>query len=536
MVFRNKNYIFATISGLILFPKEKDMKKRSLYIASTILGLFLLIGSIRWGYKQLYLQEQHAEIDLYTLVPTDCIAMLETNDINALYKSINYAEFYNDYQDFHVSDILDFLTKDLDKLTHQQAHGLSAEMSQLLVSFHTPDTSQDQIVYGRFGSNDKGFIKSILKNYKPNQYPPKKNIYRGEEITIYPVGNGFLACYIQQSYFVISLQKKLIEKVIDTIKDGNSINENESFKIIRHQRKHNEPATLYLRSTHTPSRWEEFNIRMNSEAIFLTGGEEIADTCQFFGTPIIQHKAINIIDETELPGNIQMLYQCPLIYKNLITETTEKTLQNYLQYYGSNEVSGIMFTHNISKEPLQLLMFRVPPPDATKMQQEFRLDKNAKRKATIWVDGKAFPQWQYEANDKLYDYLFIKPSTPIYTITYFGDYMLLAENTETLRSYLEEIATTQKKTDRYINKSLYRYCLNDLSEQANYTMITDMNEIVGNDSIFQLLNKNIIPTFFYKHKEFFRNFMLATQLIYNDGLISTNIIFTYQGDSARIRQ
>lgn len=514
------------------------MKKRSLYIASTILGLFLLIGSIRWGYKQLYLQEQHAEIDLYTLVPTDCIAMLETNDINALYKNINYAEFNREYQDFHVSDILGFLTKNLDKLTSQQAHGLSAEMSQLLVSFHTPETSQDQIVYGRFGNNDKGFIKRILKNYSPNQYSPKKIFYKGEEITIYPVGNSFLACYIQQSYFVISLQKKLIEKVIDTIKDGKSINDDKSFKTIRHQRKHNEHATLFLRSAHTPSCWEEYNIRMNNEAIFLTGGEEITDTCHFFGNPIIKNKAIDIMDETELPSNIQMLYQCPLINDTLTTEMPEKvkSLQGYLQQYSNNEVSCIMFNNNNSKETLQLLIFRISPLNIAKMQQEFRLDPKAKRKATIWVNGKAFPQWQYESNDKLYDYLFIKPTTSIYTISYYDSYMLLAENTKILRSYLEEVAIPQKKTGRNINKPLYRYCLNNLSEQANYTMITDMSEIVGNDSIYQLLNKNIIPTFFYKHKDFFRNFMLATQLIYNDGLISTNIIFTYQGDSARIRQ
>lgn len=514
------------------------MKKRSLYITCAFLGLFLLIGCIRWGYKQLYLQEQHAEINLYTLVPADCIAMLETNDINTLYNSINYADFYHEYQDFHVSDILDFLTKDLDKLTSQQAHGLSAEMSQLLVSFHTPDSSQDQIVYGRFGSNDRAFIKRILKHYNPNQYTPKKNIYRGEEITIHPVGNNFLACYIQQNYFVISLQKKLIERVIDTIKDGNSINNDGNFSAIRSQRKHNEHATLYLRFAYTPSCWEEFNIRMNSKSIFLTGGEEIADTCHFFGNHIIQQKAIDIIDETELPTNIQMLYQHSLINDTSTTETSEKgkSLLSYLQHYGNNEVSGIMFTSNISRESLQLLMFRLPQSDAAKMQQEFRLDKNAKRKATIWIDGKAFPQWQYEVNDKLYDYLFIKPTAPTYTISYYGDYMLVAENTEILRSYLEEVATPQKETGRNINKPLYRYCLSDLSEQANYTMITDMSEIVGNDSIFQLLNKNLIPSFFYKHKDFFRNFMFATQLIYNDGLISTNIIFTYQGDSAKIRQ
>ena len=84
---------------MLLFKGRKQkklMKKKQYTYIILACAAIILIAFSWWGYSQLSIQEKQADINLYTLVPADCEAILETNDLNALYK-------YNQTLYYHLS-------------------------------------------------------------------------------------------------------------------------------------------------------------------------------------------------------------------------------------------------------------------------------------------------------------------------------------------------------------------------------------------------------------------------------------------------
>lgn len=510
------------------------MNKKGLSrIAVSICTVLFLTGVILWGYIKIGLHEKQADIDLYTLVPAECEAILETRDINMLYKNIRQSCFQKEYNDLHVSELLNFLTANLETLSNQQAHGLSTEMSQLLISFHQPGTTHDQVVYGRISESDKDFIKELMLRNSSPQFPPKTVKYKGEEITIYPLGRNFLACYFQRGFFAISLQKRLIEEVIDAYKDKRSINENRVFAATRKQHKRNEALSLYLRSSQPQDKWKEFDIRMNAGAIYLTGGENTGEACTILGNELTKQTPLNRIDETGLPRRIQTMWQRPFILQaDSLQEAEEARFMGWLTKYGCQEVDAIVFTP-LEKEKIQrqILLFPMTESHVEEIKRELRYYRRAV--ARHIVQGVTHYVWKYPSRQELHPYFALpqEEEQTDYFISFYKHCMLVATDAETLKDYIEEVSAPHEMRPTE-NKLLYEYCLNDLAEQAHFTMVTDMNDMMNSTTEPTPQGDSWgLPLFFYKHKEFFKNFMLSTQLIYADGSLNTNLILTYQGDS-----
>lgn len=507
------------------------MNKKTLSKIATSVSLILFLTAIiSWGYTQLSVQEKQADIDLYTLIPAECDAILETRDINALYNNIRHSCFNREYNDLHVSELLSFLTGHLESFANQQAHGLSSEMSQLLVSFHHPGSTYDQVVYGRMSESDKTFVKELMQRNISPQFPPKTLEYKGERITIYPLGKEFLACYFQPGFFAVSLQKNLIEKVIDAHKENRNVCSDARFERLRKGRKRNEPLTLYLHHPQTDIHWMEFDIRMNAEAIYLTGGQATDDTCRIFGSPLQEQLAL--MSDAELPGHIQMMYQLPFVLakENDPAPHNGHTLEEWLEANECREVDVIMFTPQAEEgTPQQLLTIPLTTESTALMRQE--LKRTRKAIASYWVQGQHYPVWSYEGGEQLPHYFITPPPVRDYCLTFYKDKMLVATAPDILLSYLREM-TALPQTAWTHNRPLYQYCLNDLAEEANFTLVADMSDLMEEPlDTLPAHPTRMLPTFFFKHKEFFRNFMLSTQFIYTNGQINTNLILTYQGDS-----
>lgn len=517
------------------------MNRKRFIIIASVCAVVVLAGIIWWGYKQLSLHEEKADIDLYTLVPAESQAVLETQDIQALLKSIRYANFNREYESLHISELLDYLSDGLESISSQQAHGLSGEMSQLLVSFHAPGMAQDQVIYGRLNDNEKNFIQGLLtQQAETAKLPsPKTFIYKGEEILIYPIGKTFMACYFVPGCFAISLQEKLIEKVIDAYKEGSSISHDKGFQPLRQQRKHHDPLTLYLYNEGEPMQgWTEFDIRMNAESIYLTSGHAVQDTCSIFGSSLQTQQPIGQLTDTELPGNLQMVYQLPFNPHpkqeegTSITETLpDNSLESMLETYACHEIDILVFSPQERQDIChQLLLVPLTESATDAIRQSLRYHESAVRKPGMWMLGMHYPIWLYNGKGSLHNYFNDEPEEKAYFLTFHKNKMLVATDTEALKEYLTEVNTHEKK--KVIdNRILYEYCMNDLAEQANFTLIADMNGIMDRTGDNQQIVTQLLPEFFFKHKDFFKNFMFSTQYIYTNGQISTNLILTYQGDS-----
>lgn len=507
------------------------MEKKRIYTFVVPLCIVMLLGAVCWwGYNQLSFQEEQADVDLYTLVPADCEALLETKDIDALQKTMNGAHYMRQHGVLNVSDLLNLLATNLETIAKQQAHGLSAEMNrQLLVSFHKPGSTHDQVIYGRLGNGDIGSITRLMQQSTGTRHAPKKVTYKGEEIVIYPLGKEFLACYFKPGFFAVSLQKKLIEKVIDACTTGKSLGNVPAFHSLHKQTKHNGHLALYLPTKgDNGNAWQHVEIRLGAEAIYLTGNHASGDTCQWVSN---NDTLIERTDGTFLPKQVQVMEQKPF-YAHADMDAKHPTLAGVLAENDCREVTAILFSPTPADTvPHQLLMLPLTTDQADRVKQALRYPMEVKRRPSIWTTKAAYPTWQCAGDTTLYDLFIQHPHTTESWLTIYQHHLLVSTHRETLQNYImgmEDEAAPSAPT----NHEAYVECLGDLAEQANYTLVADMNDIVTHHPAL-IESGTPIPDFFFKHKDFFKHFMLATQHINHEGSVNTQVILTYQGDSIR---
>lgn len=516
-----------------------NKKKVYTYILPACAAI-LLIAISWWGYTRLSFQEEQADIDLYTLVPANSEAILETNDINALYKTIRNSHYIQQYDFLQVSDLLDLLTNNIENLSRQQAHGLSTEMNrQLLVSFHQPGTSHDQIIYGRFGHGDMNTINRMVQKSTGSNHTPKKMKYKGEDIIIYPIGKDFLACYIKPGFFAISFQEKLIEQVIDTQQEGTAVSNDTSFKSLRKQTKHNEQLSLYLCPNPKSPSWQHYEIRMNAMAIYITNNQTATDTIseQTGQTPLFER-----MDGIHLPQRTQLMAQIPFRKSESKDSLfhSASTMEKILADNECQEIDLILFSQPTPSDTLyrQLLMATIPTGQMDKVKSQLRFVPNAKRRTSIWLQNTPYPIWQCPADTTLNHYFVSGNKTGEHWLSIYQNYLLLATDKETIHHYLTEMQTDEDErasAPYACNNIAYQHCLGDLAEEANFTLVADLNDIINHYPNIAKDNPLINP-FLFKHKDFFKNFMLSTQFIQADGHSSLQVILTYQGDSILFKQ
>lgn len=514
------------------------IKKNAYTILLSVSTICMLTLIIWWGYTNLSQQEVYADIDLYALVPSDCEAILESKDISTLQKNIHSAHFTQQNHSLHISNLLNNFFSYLEKVSKEQAHGLSPEMnSQFLVSFHNPNTPQDQVIYGRLGKDDMHLITNLINNHTNSKNYPKELIYKEETITIYSFGKEFLACYFKPGFFAISLQEKLIEKVIDAYKGEQSIKEDKSFNTLRNKSKHNELLSLYLRSDKANNSWNEYEIRMNTGAIYLTGGYTEPTTNTLLTDRLIKHTSLERIDDTNLPSHVQMMYQIPFAPNtdSLSSTINYNSLENILTSNDCKEIDLIMFsTQGANNTTHQLLTMPFLENQIENIKSKLRTSNHIVRKQSLWIQGIPYPIWQCNADTTILSYFIHQPKESTYFLSIYENRLLLSNQKETLLYYIKEVID-HSHTNANTNKFLYTYCLNDLAENANFTFVADMNDIINHRSS-STTSAPLLPDFFLKHKDFFKHFMLSTQLIYTDGQINSQIILTYQGDSLAFKQ
>lgn len=242
----------------------------------SILLLFLAMGY--YAFLKMDMAKNSHHFDLYSLVPQDSEAILESNDINAFLDDYPLLNYSNELDNFHLQSDFHYILSQLNEYTTLNGHGLSNRMSHMVMSFHHPSTSTDQVIYLRLGRDDELMIKDLLQEYAPVNFLPKTIEYRGKEIEVFPLGsNEFLASYSGKGYLVMSHQVRLIEKVIDAQLDNTSLAQNPTLKHMSEKKKKKNFFTLYGRGASMPflnlssDCWSEYDFHMNSDVVYLTG-------------------------------------------------------------------------------------------------------------------------------------------------------------------------------------------------------------------------------------------------------------------------
>lgn len=263
------------------------MQIRSVIKLGVVLSVVLFcIGIAFYGFARLSMADKENRVDIFEFVPKDCAGILETDNIDNFMHVFSQAAYSSQLDTLHRAGLMNDILSDLSRYSSAAAHGLSYQMNHVVISFHRPHTAMDVVAYFRIGKEGKHQLIEAVKGKHGADFIPKKETYRGKKIEIYPLSSTrYLSVYTTDGLVVVSYQKKLIEQVIDAVKDNSSLREDSVFTSIHHP----QPAsfiTIYGRTPSVPflgkescHSWSEYDIHLNSEVFYLSGQmkEEQAD-------------------------------------------------------------------------------------------------------------------------------------------------------------------------------------------------------------------------------------------------------------------
>ncbi len=263
------------------------MQIRSVIKLGVVLSVVLFcIGIAFYGFARLSMADKESRVDVFEFIPKDCAGILETDNIDNFMHGFSQAAYSSQLDTLHRAGLMNDILSDLSRYSSAAAHGLSYQMNHVVFSFHYPHTAMDVVAYFRIGKEGKHQLIEAVKGKHGADFVPKKENYRGKKIEIYPLSSTkYLSVYTTDGLVVVSYQKKLIEQVIDAVKDNSSLREDSVFTSIHHP----QPAsfiTIYGRTPSVPflgkescHSWSEYDIHLNSEVFYLSGQmkEEQAD-------------------------------------------------------------------------------------------------------------------------------------------------------------------------------------------------------------------------------------------------------------------
>ena len=244
-------------------------------VVLSVILFVMAVGMYAFYYLDTTRKEQN--IDLHTLVPDDCLGIMETDNIHYYFNEFSELNYNDEMFSLPSSGLFGSLIQALHDYTLTKAHGLSSRTREMQVSFHGTSEVLDQVVYMKIGPSDRSFFQKLLQGVTAESFSPKKDKYRGETIYVYSLKDQrFLSVYSKHGYLVASYQKRLVEKVIDTMKDKSSVVTDKVFRKAVQRKKSNNYLSLYLKaapmvSLRKSGNWTEFDVHVNSDVLYLTG-------------------------------------------------------------------------------------------------------------------------------------------------------------------------------------------------------------------------------------------------------------------------
>lgn len=255
------------------------MQIRSVIKLGVVLSVVLFcIGIAFYGFARLSMADKENHVDIFQFVPQDCAGVLETDNIDNFMHAFSQVAYSSQLDTLHRAGLINDLLTDLSQYSSVAAHGLSYQMDYVVISFHQPHTAMDVVAYFRMAEEGKRQLIEAIKSRYGADFVAKKEIYRGKKIEIYPLSSTkYLSVYTTDGLVVVSYQKKLIEQVIDAVKDKRSLREDSVFASIHHPQSANF-ITIYGRTSSIPClgknvshSWSEYDIHLNSEVFYLSG-------------------------------------------------------------------------------------------------------------------------------------------------------------------------------------------------------------------------------------------------------------------------
>lgn len=529
------------------------MKLRTtLKIATATSVILLCLGFAFSLYFRMSVTERAEDFDLYTLVPADSKVIVDTDNMVSLMQSINELNCSKDQRFLYFSRFFVYLKDHINTLLEHTPHGLSKQMNKMLISFHEPNGDRDQLFYCRLGAGDYEFIEQFIRKYFASSFPSRFFDYKGEEIRIYPMpDDSFLACYVTTEFLVVSYQKKLIEQVIDARLSKQSILANKSFSKIRDARRMVTPATIYanmntvdmgkesdgLRYQSSIGGWTEFNVNLDGDAIYLSGINYDADSCNTFINTLRTMRPIEEFSGDMLPASTFFFTRTSVsnldsvlnftsahsytqaTYSNAIIDG-DRAVRDFLKEYAGDDATTCMFHSEDTLAQSPHVVWSVSLSHTSRIKQALaglcRSTPQHERLVSAYVlpRNTLFAQFTGVTDSSLLTYACI-----------YKKQLLFSPDVAALQAYVEAV---EEKNAVLEGTPVYEDMVTSLSQSYNFLMMSDMETILEQPESYV----RFIPNLFFRYGKFFRHFVLTTQFTCMDNIVYPNLTLTYKGQES----
>lgn len=534
------------------------MKLNYLIRVSLIVCIVLLCaGFAVYSFVRLDAMDERRNFDLYTLIPQDVEAVFETDCAVELIERIDNMACSRDQHFLYVSELFSCIKKYLRVLMEKEPHGLSWEMNEILISFHKPDVKNDQVLYCRLSTDDRELLGTYIRRYGMSGFSPKTFDYKGQAIDIYPLEDGrFLAVWMKRDFLVVSFQKRLVERVIETWKRKESLARLETFSAVGGDRHEENKAVIYVRWENSSTSiipkedrsqplWLSFNLKLAEEGIYCAGivhGDVAADTCCH---ALLEAHPLAGFGRGELPGST-FLYKsralsaakvevdCAL--RLLETDSTfvaaneafDKKLATYLRLEAGQQMQSSYFLSNDSLDRQVYMVLSFSMKDTARAQWElhrllYELSQGRYPfyKSFAAATGVSRLRLYRLPNHRLTSLLSgYDGDGPSFTCAcFYRGRLLLSPNEQSLIAYV----TSLELGDVLESLPFYEVATEKLAPTYQALMMADMEEVLLHPD----LSRDLLPPFFLAHADFFRHFLLSIQLCYAEGVVYPSLVLLY---------
>lgn len=424
------------------------------------------------------------EVDLLSLIPADTKSILQINKFDRF--SLQLDSIITDSADEDMLNWFVTLNRFISPLKKEAKSLSQKENGYLLVSFH----DEGDIYYAKLHPEEIDIWKKMLEKNVFPPFPPEIQRYEGIDILHYTLADDrFFSCIFKGGIFVGSFNNKLIEKVIRSWKEGNSIKNDARFVQISKTGGTTTDATLfyYIRpsqnmflkdttSTNFPiiEGWTSSDITFMDNEVWFSGyykptnevnrlersTEDNEGTIlfhpQLFTPGIIFSESVNI-DLNTIRSNHNSGVR-PVSY---FSEENFSPDSLFLRFTG-DEIHTLYMENSTSKKVSKIYCLKIQEreffeKDFYKCLYSIPGYKNVKQ---LYLKDTTYPIISLKNINLLNDVFCGKffPENPNNYLSFFNDYLIVSQDEQALNLYLQNLSQPQSESFSQLAKNLGDEC------------------------------------------------------------------------------
>lgn len=525
-------------------------------IIVTLPILLLCIGISAYVILDLERRESSSDFDLFSLVPSNAISVVEISNISTFIK--DYHVIYKATADSVSTDMFALLNEYVETVEKDFPHSGELGINKALISFHQGESSTDQVLYlSLSGITHSGqWLQTFLSNCCTSASPVKTILHLGLKVSIYLLNDGrFLAVHSTSKYLALSFQKFLIDEVIEAHKSQNSLLAQKSFIKIHHKGANLSPASFYIKLNNVEmgdsndslkyslnfADWNVFEFKLSDDILYLMGSPLLNEPLSVSSNIFLELDPIDSLSFDKFPSstiylNVQSFsdkqlyfnqqYQLPFIkkvYPNQNNGESEAWISFLSEYIGNSFVYCVFVPNKIKEDDPCAIVYipMVHFENVSRYLSQFVCegDKESKliqylrqyRGYDFFEKGRSSPQFTIRYNTCFSQLSGMIPQKEVLYAALCNDGLILAADPNSLTAYIDAVN----------NKLLFSQNMKEIKLNDEFTENCTWFVYVDSESVDQISEnyKRLLPKWILEQSQLLKNYDLIFRIVRNGNVL-----------------